>query len=124
MTLDYILKFATFNFAIASPQTGLWRGKLVLRDLKVRADVSRKLRLPIVLEQGCVEFLRLEVSFKYSNKLCKTFWIKTASHCRWAGLLQHPCAYLGQPRLSLVGCQGGRNDLSFSTFSNDHRNTN
>ena len=66
MTLDYILKFATFKFAIVSPQTGLWSGNLVLRDLKVRADVSRKLRLPIVLEQGCVELLRLEVSFKYS----------------------------------------------------------
>ena len=89
MTFDYILKFATFNFAIVSPQTGLWRGNLVLQDLKVRADVSRKLRLPIVLEQGCVEFLRLEVSFKCSNKLCKTFWIKTASHCRWAGHLPH-----------------------------------
>ncbi|CAM9839014.1 unnamed protein product, partial [Ascophyllum nodosum] len=45
-------------------QTGLWRGNLVLQDLKVRADVSRKLRLPIVLEQGCVEFLRLEVPWK------------------------------------------------------------
>lgn len=37
----------------------------MLRDLQVRADVSRKLRLPVVLEQGSVETVRLEVSFKY-----------------------------------------------------------
>lgn len=42
-------------------QAGLWSGDLVLRDLEVRTDVSRKLHLPIVLKQGSVELVRIQV---------------------------------------------------------------
>lgn len=42
-------------------QAGLWSGDLVLRDLQGRTDVSRKLHLPIVLKQGSVDLVRIQV---------------------------------------------------------------
>lgn len=53
-------------------QGGLWRGDLVLRDLQVRTDVSRKLHLPIVLQQGSVELVRLEASRRF---FCPAVWL-------------------------------------------------
>lgn len=43
-------------------QAGFWSGDLILRDLRVRADATRKLRMPIVLKQGSVDCVRLQVS--------------------------------------------------------------
>lgn len=33
----------------------------MLRELRVRPDASRKLHLPMVMKQGCVDFVRLKV---------------------------------------------------------------
>lgn len=56
-----MLPFFSNRFTLLLPQAGIWSGDLVLRDLQVRNDVSRKLHLPIVLKQGSVDFVRLEV---------------------------------------------------------------
>lgn len=48
-------------------QAGLWSGDLVLRDLQVRTDVSRKLHLPIVLKQGSVDLVRIQARM-YARK--------------------------------------------------------
>lgn len=47
-------------------QAGLWSGELVLRDLEVRTDVSRKLHLPIVLKQGSVDLVRIQARGVYT----------------------------------------------------------
>ncbi|CAM9723694.1 unnamed protein product, partial [Choristocarpus tenellus] len=45
-------------------QAGLWDGDLLLQDLHIRSDAPRKLRLPLVLRQGAVEKIRLQVPWK------------------------------------------------------------
>lgn len=54
----YDTGFATA--AVDAFKAGLWSGDLVLHDLRVRTDISRKLHLPIVLKQGSVELVRLQ----------------------------------------------------------------
>ncbi|CAM9332121.1 unnamed protein product [Ectocarpus sp. 6 AP-2014] len=48
------------NVDFDSLGAGLWSGDLVLRDLQVRTDVSRKLHLPVVLKQGSVDLVRIQ----------------------------------------------------------------
>ncbi|CAM9113551.1 unnamed protein product, partial [Scytosiphon promiscuus] len=52
------------NVDFDSLRAGLWSGDLILRNLQVRTDVSRKLHLPIVLKQGSVELVRIQVPWK------------------------------------------------------------